>query len=156
MKQTSVERIGRSQLIPSVRRTVQRGERNELRGRSRPQRSGTVARDVGVLALALLPQLACSASPGGGVSGTVRDGSGRPIAGAEVTLTTETRIFGVRVSFAAPLVMDTTTNDDGTFAVTWMHGDPDEGPALRVQKAGYAPAAERLGLGHVPVQNRVG
>ncbi len=91
--------------------------------------------------------LACTMPPGGGVSGTVVDASGKPMAGVELTLTWTPRIFGIPVPFADPARVPTTTNDVGYFRVVWPHGDRHEGPLLEIGIRGYAPVAERVPIG---------
>jgi len=100
-----------------------------------------------VLALALGYPVACSVSPGGGVSGTVHDPSGKPIAGVEIRLSSPSRFIGWELPFAEPAYIVTTTDELGHFGVVWTHGDPKEGPLLEVAPKGYGPAVASLGLG---------
>jgi hypothetical protein len=102
-----------------------------------------------VFPLALSCETACSMPPPGGVSGTVTDTSGKPIPGAELTLTSTPRVFGIAVPFAEPMRVPTTTDERGHFRVYWSHGDRDEGPLLEVTVQGYVPVAQRLPLGSV-------
>jgi len=102
-----------------------------------------------IIQLALSCGLACTMPPGGGVSGTVTDSSGQPIAGAELTLTSTPRVFGLVIPFAEPARVTTTTDEVGRFGVFWSHGDRVEGPLLNVSHQGYAAVAERLPLGMV-------
>jgi hypothetical protein len=146
------KRIGASQLIPGVLRTRRWRRSTELRTARQSRLAARRIIDGVILASAVMAELACTAPPGGGVWGNVRDSSGRPIAGAEVRLTTQPRLLGFRLPLVDPIRMNTTTQDDGYFLVMWTHGDPDEGPLLEVVKPGFAPATARLGLGHLRCQ----
>jgi hypothetical protein len=91
-------------------------------------------RHLGLIILLALPiHLGCGVAPGGGVSGTLTDSSGKPIAGAELTLASSARlfVFGIPMPFTEPIRVPTTTDAFGRFGVFWSHGDRDEGPCLR-------------------------
>jgi hypothetical protein len=113
----------------------------------RDRTSGT--RTVYSIAAALGCSVACSMPPGGGVSGTVRDPSGKPIPAVELRLTSEARILGVAVPFAEPARMVTITNEAGHFGVLWSHGEREGGPLLEASASGYVPASERLRVGYL-------
>jgi hypothetical protein len=100
-----------------------------------------------VFALALGCSVACSVSPGGGVSGTVHDPSGKPIPGVEIRLGSPSRFMGWDLPFAQPDYIVTTTDELGHFGVVWTHGDPKDGPLLEVAPAGYGPAVASLAPG---------
>ena len=91
--------------------------------------------------------LACTMPPGGGVSGTVADASGKALPGVELTLTTTPRILGIPVPFANPERVPVRTDGLGHFRVLWSHGDRHEGPLLEMRVHGYASVAEQLPLG---------
>jgi hypothetical protein len=74
------------------------------------------------LVTALSAAIACSMPGGGGVSGNVRDESGRPILRAQVKVLSSATILGVPIPFADPEVFTTTTDEEGRFGVNWSHG----------------------------------
>ena len=100
-----------------------------------------------VLAFAVGYSVACAMPPGGSVSGTVRDGSGKPMPGVEVRISAAARLRGWVLPFAEPDRFVTATDELGHFGVRWSHGDAKEGPLLEVIAVGYAPAVASLGLG---------
>jgi hypothetical protein len=102
-----------------------------------------------LIPVALSCEAACTMPPSGGVSGTVVDTSGKPMAGLELTLTSTPRVLGLTVPFADPARVPITTDEVGHFGVLWSHGDRHEGPLLEVSLQGYSPVAERLPLGTV-------
>jgi hypothetical protein len=102
-----------------------------------------------MIAVALSCETVCTMPPGGGVSGTVVDKSGKPMAGVELIVTSSPRILGIAVPFADPARVPTATDEVGHFGVLWSHGDRHEGPLLEVSLQGYAPVAERLPFGMV-------
>jgi hypothetical protein len=102
-----------------------------------------IGRRCNTIFVLVTSQLACTMPPAGGVSGTVAEASGKPLAGVEVTLTYTPRMLGVAVPFAEHTRIPTATDESGYFRVLWPHGDRYEGPLLELNVAGYAPVAER-------------
>ena len=127
-----------SQLIRGVRRTGEGGMQRSTKA-------------CPIILLALSCGFACRMPPADGVSGTVTDVLGKPITGAELTLTSNAHVFvfGIPLPFGKPMRVPTTTDALGHFGVFWSHGGGDEGPLLELSVQGYAPVAERLPLGRV-------
>jgi hypothetical protein len=108
-----------------------------------------------LLVVASILAAGCRMPPGGGVSGTVLEPSGKPMEAAEVILSDEPEILGVVVPFEKPVRLVTKTDDTGHFRFFWSHGNRKRGPLLEVRAPGYASVSTQLGLGYPKCEVRL-
>ena len=97
------------------------------------------------LAAPLTAGLACATGGGGGVTGHVRDESGRPIVTATVTLVSSPTPLGVPNPLAEAVMLAMTTDEEGMFGVFWSHGS---GHILKVSPTGHLVAQVTLSSGY--------